>query len=211
MFLRSLAPLTLLAFVVAGCNAILGYDSATLETVVVNAGEDAGNPQSCNAYCTNIMANCTGENAEYINAFVCMQMCAQFIQASRATRPATVWRAASGIRRPQRAIPPSTVVTRVRSAGACAGRIRCSPFCTLDVALCSTQPSPPYTGESACDSACDAFQYDQATNDGDLVESSGNTLNCRLYHLESAYDTVDNAQATSVHCPHTAVASAVCK
>jgi hypothetical protein len=211
MFLRSLAPLTLLAFVVVGCNAILGYDSATLETVVVDAGDDAGNPQSCNAYCTNIMANCTGENAEYINAFVCMQMCAQFDPGVAGDETGNslacrIWHTTAA---------KSDPTVHCRHAGPLGGGVcgtdPCSPFCTLDVALCSTQPSPPYTGESACDSACDAFQYDQATNDGDLVESSGNTLNCRLYHLESAYDTPDNAQATSVHCPHTAVASAVCK
>jgi len=39
-------------------------------------------------------------------------------------------------------------------------------------------------------------------------QTSGNTLDCRLYHLESAYVS-DTAAIT--HCPHTGAVSTVCK
>jgi len=211
MFLRPLAPLALLAFVVAGCNAILGYDSATLGAVgAADGGEDAGDPNTCAAYCANIQVNCAGENAEYISTFVCMQMCAQFepgvpgdeTQNSLACR---IWHTTAAKTDP---------TVHCRHAGPLGGGVcgtdPCNEFCTLDVALCSTENPPPYPSESQCNTSCDAFTYDQTTSDGDLAEESGNTLNCRLYHLESAYDTQANPEATTTHCPHTAVASATC-
>jgi hypothetical protein len=206
--LAALAPLSFIALLVVGCNAILGYDSATLASGVTS--DDAGDPNTCAAYCANIQVACTGVNAEYINTFVCLAMCQQFepgvpgdeTQNSLACR---IWHTTAA---------KSDPALHCRHAGPLGGGVcgtdPCSEFCDLTQALCSTQPSPPYSSESACETACPNFTYDEATNDGDLAEESGNTLNCRIYHLESAYDTQDNPDATSTHCPHTAVNSATC-
>ncbi len=202
--LASLAPLSFIAVLVAGCNAVLGYDSATLST----ADSD---PNSCASYCTNIQQACTVNNAEYINTFVCMQMCLHFDTGvpgveSGNSLACRIWHTTAAKTDPS---------THCRHAGPLGGGVcgdqPCSEYCALTQALCSTQPAPPYTSEAACDTACPSFKYDEATDQGDLAESTGNTLNCRIYHLESAYDTQDNADATSFHCPHTAVVSATCQ
>jgi hypothetical protein len=207
--LASFVSLAFIALVVAGCNAVLGYDAATLASGETDG--DAGDPNSCAAYCQNIQAACMGNNAEYINEFVCQQMCFHFEPGVPGTESGNslacrIWHTTAAKTDP---------ATHCRHAGPLGGGVcgdqPCSEFCTLTQALCSTQAAPPYTSESACDTACPNFTYDEATNDGDLIEESGNTLNCRIYHLESAYDTQDNPDATSTHCPHTAVVSATCQ
>ncbi len=204
LFLSVCTSLALAAPVV-GCNAILGYDAATLENPGVN---DAGPGTACANYCSTIMATCKGLNQEYLNTQVCTDMCQQFdpgiagdtTQNSLACR---VSHLAAAQTDPVTGCPKAGPT----GAGACGGD-PCSEFCALDVALCHDQPSPPYPDENTCDTACKSFVYDAGL--GDLAQSAGNTLNCRVYHLESAYDTSDNPSAESTHCPHTAVVSATC-
>ncbi len=87
----------------------------------------------------------------------------------------------------------------------------CTPFCTLDLQICGTIAYPG--GMDDCLSACrgsDAgadggtagFPYLEQVDvaaESDLAYSSGNTLNCRMYHLENAVLFAD----TATHCPHT--------
>jgi hypothetical protein len=96
------------------------------------------------------------------------------------------------------------------TGGGTCGDQPCEGFCALDFALCDARGLFPYDGgEPGCRAACKAYPY--LTSDaGDLTITSGsNTLNCRIYHLESAYD-VGNPSAPTTHCPHTGVISATC-
>jgi hypothetical protein len=88
-------------------------------------------------------------------------------------------------------------------AGVC-GSDPCADFCSMAWNFCGTNS---YPSESACLDAChpdagvdDAgypgFKYD--TNASDL-QDMGDTLNCRLYHLENFINTGDG-----VHCSHVA-------
>ena len=91
----------------------------------------------------------------------------------------------------------------------------CASFCNLDFSYCVDDNSvPAYSSQAQCQSACtdmvgttapDAgFVYDQTI--GDLVDdaggqtNSGNTLNCRLWHLETSIQE----SMPSMHCWHTA-------
>jgi hypothetical protein len=94
--------------------------------------------------------------------------------------------------------------------GGTCGDDPCGPYCLLDFAFCGDLPSPPFASETACRTACKAdFNY-LTVDAGDLTLAAGNTLNCRIYHLESAYEP-DNPTAKTTHCPHTAVQSATCQ
>jgi hypothetical protein len=92
----------------------------------------------------------------------------------------------------------------------------CAAFCSLDFSYCVDDNSvPTYASQGQCQSAClgpaapDAspeagFVYND--NEGDLVDNggnqinSGNTLNCRLWHLETSIQE----DMPSMHCWHTA-------
>ena len=89
----------------------------------------------------------------------------------------------------------------------------CNAFCELDFDYCVDDNSvPTYSSQARCQSACgpDAgptgFAY--SVNSGDLVNDAGmitggNTLNCRLWHLETAIQEDD----PTTHCPHTSQVS----
>jgi hypothetical protein len=86
----------------------------------------------------------------------------------------------------------------------------CTPFCTLDMQICGTMAYPG--GMDDCLSACrgsdagadggtSGFVYLEQADVyavSDLAYSTGNTLNCRMYHLENAV-----LISAAVHCPHT--------
>jgi hypothetical protein len=85
----------------------------------------------------------------------------------------------------------------------------CLPFCALDVQYCAPPLPVAYEGGlSDCMSACDNNGYPYLVVDaGDTTNDTGNTLNCRLWHLESAFS---GSMAGKYHCPHTEKASTTC-
>jgi hypothetical protein len=189
----------------SGCNSVLGIDKAALED----------DPTSCDHYCNLVMANCTDVNAEYISRDVCMAMCPKFDRGSPGdqsgdSRACRIYHATAAADDP---------ATHCRHAGplgypACQPN-PCQPFCLLDLALCGQQTSPPYPDEVSCTKTCEGGAdagYGYLTTGGasDINHTNDNTLNCRLYHLESAYNP-DDSTNPGTHCPHTAAQSAFCK
>jgi hypothetical protein len=94
----------------------------------------------------------------------------------------------------------------------------CEPFCKLDLAycggdrlgavygnmqgychsVCSSDAGFPYVAGSQGGSADGGMAFDLFDENGQLWES-GDTLNCRLWHLQKALATGD----LNFHCPHT--------
>jgi hypothetical protein len=91
----------------------------------------------------------------------------------------------------------------------------CVPFCSLGFNLCNPLKVFPFADETACRTACSKWPYLKTTEAeagavvGDILFASGDTLNCRLYHLESAFE-VGNPAAAPAHCPHIADESSTC-
>jgi len=68
------------------------------------------------------------------------------------------------------------------------------------------KPAPYDGGVPGCLSACATYPY-LTVDAGDTTSEQGNTPNCRLWHLETAY-TSD--QFGKFHCPHPAQLSTTC-
>jgi hypothetical protein len=211
------------------CNAVLGINEAKLDrslavtdgasgndgaggddAQIADAGADTGDPYSCDSYCTVIMNNCKVPNQEYTTREVCLAMCSHFEpgvpgEQSNDSRACRVYHAGAAAGDP---------AVHCRHAGPLGGghcgEKPCESFCLLDFALCGGRADFPYDGgEGTCRAQCPQFSYLAGGDAGDLTLTSGDTLNCRLYHLESAYD-VSNPAAQSTHCPHTGVQSPTC-
>jgi hypothetical protein len=76
----------------------------------------------------------------------------------------------------------------------------CEVYCTANIVAC-TGANKQYDGKAACLTACANFPT--TGKDGD---TSGNTLQCRIYHTGAA------ATDPALHCPHTGVTpTAYCK
>jgi hypothetical protein len=81
------------------------------------------------------------------------------------------------------------------------GATLCEGFCDIAVSVCSIE----WPDKAACMTACALFP--SAMKDYDTSITSGNTAECRLYHLSVA--APDSASAAT-HCAHTAAVSSQC-
>jgi hypothetical protein len=212
------------ARVIAGCNSVLGIERATLEA---DAGGDAAGTVegaaslTCSNYCAVMMQNCTGEYLEYLSNDVCMTMCmylpiGQYYSLDDEpdnvdTLGCRLWHAHSA------ALHPEVHCRHAGPLGAdlCGGP--CGPFCSLDWNYCTDDNDiPVYDGQvTGCEGVCESdggLPYVEADS-GDMVGPSGamietgDTLNCRLWHLETAI----SLDMPETHCPHTAEQSATCR
>jgi hypothetical protein len=199
---------------VGGCNAILGINAATAENDAdTGTGDataiDAAPGLTCDFYCATVMHNCQGASAEYVNTATCMTACPIF-------EPGTTYATDTmddtlGCRIYHALAAAGDPSNHCRQAGPVGGDHcgdRCEAFCNLDTSYC-TAPNPvAYANPAACREACNSGSFPYLTGDaGDLSLTSGDTLNCRIYHLEAA---MQSASAASFHCPHTEAVSAVC-
>lgn len=205
------------AAAVVACNGLLGIGPAS---VASDDGGATGQPSAtCQYYCDTIMQNCaTGtRNAEYLTPAICMSMCPAFdsngtIQDSKDnTLDCRIFNA-------QKAAKDPELYCRFAGplGGGHCGADPCQPFCTLDTSYCNGKcvqvngdnECPPviYSSPDVCEAACKQnFPY--LLDAGDTQLESTDTLNCRLWHLETAFVSPSNGE---YHCPHTAVASATC-
>ncbi len=173
-----------------------------------SASVPASAPAPCDRYCDLVMKNCTGDNAEYLSRSICMKMCPAFEigatsgDTAHATLGCRVYHANEAATAP---------AEHCRAAGPLGGRRcgkdPCEPFCTLAVTYCAPPKAVPYPGGIAdCQAACKTFPY-LVGDAGDTTFESGNTLNCRLWHLETAYTSDDFGM---FHCPHAKRISSTC-
>jgi hypothetical protein len=192
----------------AACNSVLGIDSATVDPsfgAEAGAGsQDAGSP--CEAYCNTVVKNCPTE--EYNNVPTCLALCGAFDPG----QPTDTTQDSLGCRAHYAALA-ATNPSNCRAAGPLGGGVcgqdLCATFCSLDTFVCVGSNAEFDGGEVGCESACQTSfptYVDDAGND--LSLSTGNTLNCRIWHLEAAVG--GGAQELATHCPHTAVVSAFC-
>ncbi|HEY8040984.1 MAG TPA: hypothetical protein VIF15_14360 [Polyangiaceae bacterium] len=202
-----LAGLAALAGAVAACNGILGIGPASLES------DDGGAALTCQYYCDTIMQNCPPDtaNGEYLTADVCLKMCPAFEPNSTIADTADDTLGCRIFNAQQAASTPdvSCRFAGPLGGGHC-GTNACADFCSLDVTYCDGTNGKPlvYPGGLAdCQTACTGFPY-LVVDAGDTTLQASNTLNCRLWHLETAYKSNDLG---SFHCPHTGQISTTCK
>lgn len=181
-----------------------------------SGGSDAGPVASCSEYCSRIMTNCVDANKQYASMAVCMAVCGSF--------PAGAASDTAG----------NTLGCRFYHAGAAAGAGAtthcnhagltggdknpmdsdpgtcgegCDAFCNEAVLACTNANTPggtaPYANKAACMTECKMFP--SSSNTFSTADTSGNTFNCRAYHLTAASMTPDP------HCGHIKLTSSTCK
>jgi hypothetical protein len=205
-----LAGFVAIAIQALACNTILGIDKATFDPTV-DSGADAANvdPNSCRAYCRTMGANCSGANQAYTSINTCELVCATY-ETGVAGEQSNDSLACRITRAKDTTTNPATTCPK---AGALATECTepCAAFCAQASTLCKPLGLFNYASVAECKTACATWPYVKAGGvgpGGDLVFSNGNTLNCRLYHLQSAYE--GTATSARTHCPHTDVVSATC-
>ncbi len=168
-----------------------------------NGGSGGGGPaQTCASYCTSIQANCVDANAQFGTVDNCMDTCKTWDAGTAAdmagnTLGCHIYHAGAAGSGPNvhciHAGPAGGESADMALCGA-----PCDNFCEEAMKVCPGV----YASESACKTACDAFPA--ATKNYSSNETSGDTFECREYHL-----TVASTDPTT-HCPHIGATSAAC-
>jgi hypothetical protein len=223
--------------ILVACNAVLGITEATVDPLLgtggatgsassatstsATTGTGGGASSSCVTYCQTMIQNCTGDNQEYSTQQVCESMCAFFEPGT----PGDMTNDTLACRASHAALAATDPIVHCRQAGplgvGTCNTDPCRPFCQLTFNLCEPAGEFPFPNGQAdaggtvtdCRTECMSFAYITAAPDGgyigDLAYLSMDNLNCRLYHLESAYDNTIIHPITT-HCPHTATISSTC-
>jgi hypothetical protein len=156
------------------------------------SGDAGADLTECEHYCATVMQACSGPNAVYDSAFTCERQC-EFFEVGSAgdetgnTLDCRVTNAEVALRfsgERQTACPAAGP----GGDGVCGDN--CEGYCTLMQAECGE-----YDSRNACLDACRAVP-DLGGFDVSIIE--GNSVQCRLYHLNAALVSPLN------HCPHAA-------
>lgn len=178
-------------------------DVSTTETSTEGGGGDGGETVSCANYCAKIKTACTAGDSQYISDAACLAMCGAMTPGTYAEGADSV-----GCRQYHAGNLPASVHcphAGSHGGGVCSGASRCAAYCKINLALC-TGNNAAYADEAACVTACTGWNY---TAGNEVGLTSGDSFNCRMYHLQAALDGV--AASLTTHCPHTAAASATCQ
>jgi hypothetical protein len=176
--------MTVLCISCGGDSAPPGSD-APVDPVV-----DAAPPLTldCPSYCTAILATCTDTLAQYGTMEECMGSCNTFTvgtlgETTGNTLGCRLYHTESA------ALAPDVHCGHAGPSGdgECGASI-CEGFCSIAATICPTEwPS------AQCDSRCANLTSTPPYN----IASSGDTVECRLYHATAA------AADPGTHCPHT--------
>ena len=204
-----------------GTTADAGTDAGAgePEASTGDAGEAGSAAPSCSAYCTAVMAACTGASAQYASNDACMNACAHLPPGTAAdTSGNTV-----GCRAYHAMLAASTPNPHCWHAGpygygACGDE--CEAFCGLATTWCTAAGgfdggAPPYASDSACLTSCAAYKQVDSADAGVGIDGgysaagpgSGDTLDCREYHLGASFA---GGAAQALHCQHPGASSPTC-
>lgn len=153
---------------------------------------------ACETYCDTVATNCSGDNANYADRAECLDVCASAgwpegdpVTASGPASGNTV-----GCRTYHSGAPavddPATHCPHSGETGANVCGTWCDVYCGTAMSVC-TGANALYANTAACMTACGAFD-----TTGEIGVTSGDTVQCRLYHLGVAIRGDD----TAMHCPH---------
>lgn len=161
------------------------------EAGAYDAGTPIGPDPSCEAYCDLVMDSCKDAHAQYASRAECLDLCGHLPPgAAGDTETNSV-----ACRQHYAGSPARTdAVSYCLAAGPFGGGVcgdRCTAFCGLTLGACVPGADPaPYASYPDCQTACADYPYRDGGVDGggeppDGPES-GDTLNCRLFHVRSA-------------------------
>jgi hypothetical protein len=185
---------------------------------------DAG-AVTCAAYCQAVMSACQGGYSQYLSTDECMTACALLPLGAAgdamgntvACRITHAGYAAHGVPNPHcwHAGP--------FGYGGCGDE--CDDFCLLATTFCSLDGGfdggpPPYASTAACSTACAGFARVEDVDGGGLFTTdggynaagpmSGNTLDCREWHLDNALAGPGLVGGQEQHCNHVGATSPTC-
>lgn len=188
-----------------------GNTTTTSSTTSSSSTTTTSAALDCASYCSSIMTNCTGTNAQFSGMDTCMGFCAAYPAGTAADTSgdtlgcrtyhagAAAGSAANATTHCPHAGPTGGDKDPKGTAGICGEP--CTAFCEAAAKICPTT----FADMTVCKTACDGFKADTAAYS--ISDTMTNDMGCRFYHLSAA--SASTAAATT-HCPHIATVSTQC-
>ncbi|HEY2365014.1 MAG TPA: hypothetical protein VGH87_01465 [Polyangiaceae bacterium] len=180
-----------------------------LASVLAWSCVDNNTSDPCPQYCIDIAQTCTANDSQYPstdNSATCIRICGAINTVPEAGTNTIACRELN-VSSAKDETDPNAKHQDCVGAGISAincGASQCEAFCAADLALC-TGTNAVFKTVDECVTACAAWG---TSFDGALIGSTGDTLQCRTYHLELSQTGI--AADLITHCAHTGVVSARC-
>lgn len=174
--------------VAAGCGndkVPQAADDPVDAAVVVDAPDDEPLTLDCASYCNGILNACGGEVAQYDSVQECLGVCEHFDAGELGDDLGNTLGCRVHHTELARLDPATHCEHAGPSGGSMCGDI-CDGFCAVAPAVCGAQ----YSAQN-CDDRCAALTSEPRYS----VNSTGDTVECRLYHLTKA--TVDQDECAN--------------
>lgn len=144
------------------------------------------------------MANCSSPQQQYTDLQTCLTACASFPVGSLSDTSGDTL----GCRAYHAMAAQQNPAVHCEHAGPLGGgqcgASECEGFCDIATDACPTQ----WPALATCTSACANFKNMEPF---DVTDTAGNSLACRMYHLEAALSQ------PAAHCGHTVANSPTCQ
>lgn len=177
-----------------GCSSLLGIEDAEL---VSDGGAGAGNDGEdlCDRYCDAVGANCTGDFEVYTNKEVCLALCETMDPGTPDDMDVdTVNCRLNQALAAERTGEPADHCPFAGLGGGDVCGNNCDALCRAMSPTCPDE----WDSNTACLEDCQALEDLGGFNTG---QNSGVTVQCRLWHVGAA------TQSVSPHCAHAAGAA----
>ena len=167
-----------------------------------HAGKDGGGvcgvpATPCETYCSNVMTNCTGDNAVYGSKAACLSACAAMPVGKPDDKAGnTVYCRAYHAGAPAKA----DAKTHCPHAGISSSGGVCGSACD---AYCDQVSKNCIGGDAQHKDRAACMTWCKGKTDGNWNDTSGNTIACRAYH--ASFPAAGDA---STHCPHAGIEGA---
>ncbi len=172
-------------------------DAFDLAQLLGSWGPCGGTAAACVGYCAAISTICTGANAQYSNPAACVDYCNDWAQLPAGSDTDTTSNTIGcRVYHAESAETTGSYAFHCPHAGASGGNLCgtwCENYCYLAMLNC-TGSNQLYGDLPECMDACTLFPDDGMPND-----TSGDTVQCRIYHLGLAGSGPD---ADDIHCPY---------
>jgi hypothetical protein len=166
-----------------GCERIVGIEAAYLDPALVD-GAVTGPSAACSEFCATVMQNCTGDFAVYQSAATCQAVCAHLPPGSPGdTEGDTVYCRLHCAQLAASASEPNVYCPAAAPGGSGVCGSDCEAYCVLLEQICPAHFGGIYRDSVDCNARCGAWPSLGAF---DLGQSSGNSVNCRLWHVSAA-------------------------
>jgi hypothetical protein len=195
-----------------GCAKISGIEDAQLGSDPSTGGTGAELQGSalCNTYCDAALGNCQDEYSVYASRDTCLGVCQKLELAGKTGTSGdqsgnTIYCRLAQARSAKSTGEPQSYCFAAGPGGGNLCGSNCEGYCVLLQQTCPNDFKTAQFNDSLAyclTTACPSIPtLDAGFNSG---QESGNSINCRLYHVSAA--NADD-QAPGIHCPHAAGAT----